>query len=201
MTNFFGALFSFILLYKYTALFCIALLGALAVPVPATTTLAAASAFASQGYLSFPAVLALAWLGNVVGDLTGYLLVRRYGESLLERTALRKLIHSSKYNQVKDYILRFPQTLICVSRFLSVLGPVVNLLAGLSEVPVRTFVLFDLAGEASYVVLYGFLGYTLGAQWDNSLGFFFRSALVLLPIAVAINLLQVLFYRRRSPRS
>ncbi len=159
METFFGSLLTLLLLYKYVGLFLIAFVAAFAVPIPASTTLAAAGAFASQGYLSLGGVLLVAFLGNIAGDAAGFLIARFYGEKALHAIGLGRVLRSLPYRKVKKYIIEFPQSLIYFTRFLTQFGPAVNILSGLSQVPYRTFFIFDFLGEASYVLLYGLTGF------------------------------------------
>lgn len=200
ISSFLDSFLTFLLLYKYAALFLIAFTAALALPLPASTTLAAAGAFASQGYLNLYAVLLVALAANVAGDITGYLLARRYGEEILRKIGFRRLLRSSAYHRFRDYLLDFPQSVVYVTRFLTEVGPAVNLLSGLARIPYRTFFTFDVLGEASYVLLYGLVGYFLGSQWESSLGFLARAVLMIVSVGVTINVIQILLYRARHKR-
>lgn len=46
-------LLSYLLVYKYTILFCVITGASFGIPLPATALIMAAGAFAAQGYLSF----------------------------------------------------------------------------------------------------------------------------------------------------
>ncbi len=197
METLLGPFLSFVLLYKYVALFLIAFVASVVIPIPASTTLAAAGAFAYQGYLNIFAVLFVAFLGNVVGDATAYLLARYYGEKFLAKIGFSHLLQSSIYKKLRLYIFDFPQSLIYFTRFLTEMGPAVNILAGLSGVPPRTFFLYGILGEASYVLLYGMTGYILGTQWENNIGFLGKIALFMLPLGIVVNLIQYFIFRRR----
>src|SRR3989344_5451402 len=72
----FDAFLSFLLVYKYAALFAITFVAALILPLPASTTIVAANVFAFQGYLNFPAVFCAALLGNIAGDNLGNFISR-----------------------------------------------------------------------------------------------------------------------------
>ena len=69
MSGLVSLLLSYVLIYKYLAIFIITYLGALAFPLPSGTVVAASAAFAIQGYLNFPLVLFIGILGNVTGDM------------------------------------------------------------------------------------------------------------------------------------
>ncbi len=193
-----GIFFSYLLLYKYAALFLIAFVAALILPLPASTTLAAAGAFAYQGYLNIVYVLLVALAANIAGDTAGYLLARYYGEEVLAKIGFRRLLKSHGYAKFKDYMLDYPQSVIYFSRFLAGIGPAVNLLSGLAKVPYKTYFFFEVLGEVSYVLLFGAVGYFLGSQWENNLGFFTKAGFVMLGIGLIINLTHIILYKKRN---
>ena len=186
----FNSFFTFLLLYKYAALFIITWIAAFAIPIPASSTLVAAGAFAAQGYLNPFMVFLIAFAGNVAGDLTGFLLVKHYGTRVFTSIGLRRVLSSRYYVEIARYILHFSRSLIYFSRFLTSVGPMVNVLSGLAGVPWRVFVLFDLLGETSYVVLYGGMGYFLGSQWENNFTFVIKAGLAM----VLLGVISVLFH-------
>lgn len=200
MATIIGSFLTFLLLYKYQALFSITVVAAFLLPLPASTTIAAAGAFASQGYLNLPLVLLVAFLGNVLGDAAGYLIARRYGIPVLKKIGFERLMRSHRYHMLQDYILNFPQSLIYVTRFLTQAGPAVNILAGIAGVPYRQFFLYDVLGEASYVLLYAFAGYFLGTQWEANLSFASKGAFVVISIGLVILLIQAMLYRRNRKK-
>lgn len=188
---------SYLLLYKYIALFTIAFLGAFLLPVPSSITLAAASAFASQGYFNFYLVFLVALAGNLAGDNLGYFLASRYGQRFLERIGFNHILRLRNYHALEEYVKTYPGSLIYFSRFLTEVDPAVNVLAGLVGIPWRTYFLYDFVGEFSYVALYSLTGYLLGNQWENNAGFFTKSGLVMLLLGAVIMLIQgTLFYHR-----
>src|SRR5580692_11145941 len=80
-----GAFLSFLLLYKYIALFAFIFFSAVILPLPDNSILLATGAFASQGYFGFWTSLLVALAANVAGDYVGYLLARHWGRAALDR--------------------------------------------------------------------------------------------------------------------
>ena len=205
MTNFlspfFQYLLTFLLLYKYFGLFIIALVSSIALPIPASTALAAAGGYASQGYMNIYTVLAVTLFGSVAGDIVGYILARRYGEKVLNKFVFfRHILHSNSYHKVEDYIVDFAPSLIFFSRFLTELSPATNILAGLSKVSWKTFFTFALLGEIIYTVMYGMTGFFLGSEWDDNISFFIKAGAIMLSLGIAVNLIQVLLYKKRTKK-
>lgn len=200
-TSFFQYLFTFLLFYKYWGLFFIALFSSIAVPIPASVALSAAGGFASQGYLNIYAVFGVTFLGSILGDMFGYILARQYGERVLNQFVFfRRLMRSATYHKVEDYIVDFAPSLIFFSRFLTELSPAANILAGLSKVSVKTFLIFATLGEITYTLLFGLTGFFLGREWEDNISFILKAGLIMLSLGVTVNLIQVLLYRRRRKK-
>jgi membrane protein DedA with SNARE-associated domain len=171
------------------------------VPIPASVALSAAAGFASQGYLNIYAVLIVTFVGSIIGDLFGYVLAREYGEKFLDQFIFfRRLMKSNSYRRVEDYIVDFAPSLIFFSRFLTELSPAANILSGLSKVSYKTFLIFAAFGEIVYTLLFGLTGFFLGREWEDNISFLLKAGLVLLSLGIAVNLIQVLLYRRRRKK-
>src|SRR3989344_5473477 len=119
MDYLFDAFLSFLLVYKYAALFAITFVAALILPLPASTTIVAANVFAFQGYLNFPAVFGAALLGNIAGDNLGYFISRKYGEKFLRLIGFNKILNSAAFAILKMYIDTNCSSLIYFSRFMT----------------------------------------------------------------------------------
>ena len=103
MTSLISGLLAYLLLYKYITLFIVCYLAALLIPLPSNTSLLAASAFASQGYLNIYIVIAVALAANVLGDITGFLLARRFGKEFLMKVGFKKIILSKRCAKVHGH--------------------------------------------------------------------------------------------------
>lgn len=90
MATILSAFLSFLLIYKYIGLFAVALLAALALPLPSSSILAAAGAFSAQGYFNITAVLVVALIGNITGDALGYFIARYCGTTFLKKLGSKK---------------------------------------------------------------------------------------------------------------
>ena len=168
MTAIFFAILSYLLLYKYVALFIVCYLAAFLLPLPSNTSLLAASAFASQGFLNIYLIIFVALLANVLGDITGFVLARKYGKDFLMKIGFRKMIESKRYSSLEKFIVRHSKITIFVTRFFGGIGPLVNILTGLSEaISTKKFLTFGIAGETVYVLSFSLSGYFLGNAWEE----------------------------------
>jgi membrane protein DedA with SNARE-associated domain len=122
------------------------------------TLLILAGFAAHRGYLSFPLVIALAFVGGTLGDQTFFLIGRRYGQPLLLRFP-RLAAHAARARQL---IERYHSGLIVAVRFmygLRIAGPIA---IGMSSVSASRFVLFNMIGAAIWAPLIGGIGYLFG---------------------------------------
>ncbi|MCA9981479.1 MAG: DedA family protein [Anaerolineales bacterium] len=137
-------------------------LAALGIPLPGTLFVLAAGAFVRQGVLDIYQTVFIALIGVVIGDLLSYGLGR-----LFRGPVLRRFGEKESWRNAEANFQRRGGLAIYLTRFLlTPLALPTNLIAGTSAYPVGRFVLFDLAGESTWIVLYGLIGYLVGSQWE-----------------------------------
>jgi membrane protein DedA with SNARE-associated domain len=183
----------YLLIYKYYAIFLITFIAALAFPIPPGTLLMASSAFASQGYLNFGLIVLFGSLGNILGDNVGYFLARRYGKEVLSRIGFKRFINSKHYERLEIKMRKRPALIIFVSRFEVLSNLCVNLLAGLSRVPYKTYLIYDILGEFAQVFIYCSIGYMVGDNWAIISDLISNSLLFILLVIV---ILLIVFRKR-----
>lgn len=177
---------TYVLLYKYWALFGITLVAALILPVPPGTLIMASSAFAQEGFLKFPFVLLAAIAGNIAGDNIGYFLAKRYGRRVLKRIGFKKIIESKRYASFERKICARPGWIIFVSRFEVFANLSVNIIAGMGKVSYKKYLLYEVIGEIVQVTLYGTIGYVVGSSWQTASTITGRVLLIFTLIAVVL---------------
>lgn len=193
MSTIVQAILPYLLLYKYYTIFVITFVAALAFPVPPGTLLMASAAFASQGYMSFWAIVFWGSFGNILGDNLGYWLARQYGVRVLHKIGFKKILSSPRYKAVELKILRRPGFFILVTRFEVFSNLAGNIIAGLARVPYRTYLAYEAFGEIAQVLLYASIGYFIGENWEYASGLISRSLLV---VALIATLLILIFWKR-----
>ena len=189
------SLLSYVLLYKYFAIGGVVFLSGLLLPLPSNTLLMAAGAFASQGYLNVYAAFAVALVSNVLGDSLGYALTRIWGTRYITRA---RLDHFSAVTRIEKFVRENVRLTILVTRFLGAPGVIVNFLCGLSGVPYRRFVLYDMIGNALDTACFLFAGYALGIyaeQFSDIAQIIGWMIFVIILIVLALRF----FFKKSSP--
>lgn len=138
------------------------LIGALGLPVPGTLFVLAAGAFVRQGVIDLTSTAGLGWLGAVLGDSASYA-IGYFAKGWVQR----RFGQSAAWQKAQDTFERRGGIAIYLTRFLlTPLAVPTNLIAGGSGYPFWKFLVYDLVGEFTWIVLYGGLGYAFGSQWE-----------------------------------
>jgi membrane protein DedA with SNARE-associated domain len=151
-----------ITIYGPVLLGVILFVGALGLPLPGTLFLVAAGALAQQGSIDWVTASGLGLTGVVLGDSIGYGLGRSAGNWFQPRA-----VHGSKWHKAQERFSQQGGVAIYLTRFLFTPFAVpTNLIAGGSGYTFKQFLRYDVAGELTWIALYGGLGYVAGSQWE-----------------------------------
>ncbi|MDD4989114.1 MAG: VTT domain-containing protein [Candidatus Pacebacteria bacterium] len=191
-----NSLLSFLLLYKYIALFVIVAVSAFIVPFPVSTVFLASGAFASQGYFSFSLAVIVSLFANVFGDVLGYVLSRTYGSGILR---IFKIRVSSKFAYVEEKLRHNSSLTIFLTRFSAPLSIATNFVSGFVRISYLNFFISDLVGNifSDIPVIYG--GYIAGSYWQEVSGFVDTIGAIVLVVILIV--LIFIFSRRKNTAS
>src|SRR5574342_865351 len=140
----------------------IVFIGALGAPFPGTFIVVAAGAFARQGILPWHTTGLVAVACVVFGDYLGYAVSYYAREAVLNRFQ-----GSERWMQAETFFNRWGGMSVFLTRFLLTgIAVPVNWIAGTSRFPIKSFLFYDLFGEAVWIFGYGGLGYLFGTQWE-----------------------------------
>jgi len=132
-----------------TAAIVIALLAVdVLVPIPSSLVM-----MLSGAAFGVPAGSLIALVGSIGGEWLGFELVRRYG-----RRAADRFVGGAESERFRHLIARHGAVAVAVTRALPVVMETVSVVAGLSAMRRRTFLLASLAGTAPIVVVYAWAG-------------------------------------------
>lgn len=168
--------------------------GATGVPFPGSLLVLAAGAFARQGILDWSSAAIFGLVGAVLGDTLSYAMGnfarqwvhRHFGQRATWQMAQATFAHRGG---LAIYLTRFILTQVAIP---------VNLIAGSSGYPFRRFLTFDFAGEVTWIMLYGGLGYAFGNQWELISQFISDFSGLLIGVIVLAIGLYFLWRRRRA---
>ncbi|MFB7292440.1 DedA family protein [Actinacidiphila glaucinigra] len=161
-----------------------------------TAGLLCAGSATTPTHLSLPWVLTASAAGALAGAQSGHLLGRRAGSAFLTRV---------KSPKIRDGAIRAGEILqrygyakaIVLARFLPIVRTVLNPLAGILDVPARTFALWQILGGLLWTIGLVLGGYALGASVPNV----DRYLLPIIALIVVISLIPVGLELLRSRRT
>lgn len=148
--------------YGAPILGAIVFVSALGIPLPATVLIIAVGAFAREGFLPWHTTALIALICVVLGDCTGFA-----AGHFARDPARRWLGRSDRWARAERFFQRWGGMSVFLTRFLitGIASPV-NVIAGMGNISLRTFLLYDVTGETLWVFGYGGLGYLFGSQWE-----------------------------------
>ncbi|MEV0533505.1 DedA family protein [Kitasatospora sp. NPDC050463] len=145
-------------------------------------------------YQVLPAALA----GALIGAQVGFLIGRRGGRALLQRSESKSLRHGVQ--RAEELLARYGYgKAIVLGRFIPVVRTVLNPLCGVLEVPVRTFTLWQVVGGVVWTVGVVMAGYALGSSVPD----IDRYLLPIIGLVVLVSVIPIvleLFRARRARR-
>jgi membrane protein DedA with SNARE-associated domain len=184
-----------IVTYGAVALAAVFLLAALGLPLPSTLCVVAGGAFIQQGALDLSTTIMLGLVGVVLGDTLSYGMGR-----LLRSPIERRYGQSAAWLRAEVCFARRAAIAIFLTR--CVLTPIalpINLVAGSSVYPLGRFVVYVAAGELTWLLGYGALGYLFGSQWEYVSDLISNASGLLVGLVIAGVGVYALIRRQRRP--
>ena len=138
------------------------LMGAAGIPLPGTLFIVAAGALVQQDILTLPLAFGMAVLGATTGDSVSYA-VGRWANGWVQR----RFGNSTTWQKAQTNFNRRGNLAVYLTCWLiTPLAVPTNTIAGLNGYSLRRFLVYDGAGEITWVLVYGGLGYAFGSQWE-----------------------------------
>lgn len=122
---------------------------------------------ASQHRVPLPAVMAAGVLGAVVGDSVGYAVGRRWGRRILDSTVGR-FVKPHHLDRAQDHLRRRGGLAVVIGRFTAALRVMIPGLAGMANMPYRTFAIYNVLGGTVWAVTFVLVGYAAGSEWQRA---------------------------------
>ena len=190
--------FAWVTEYGYPAIFVLLMLGIIGVPVPDETLLA------FTGYLAFKQSLALGpalltgFLGSACGISVSYGLGRTLGFYVIGRWGRWLHVNPEQLQQVRRWYERRGKYTLVVGYFIPGVRHLTAYLAGSSQLPGRTFVLFAWTGSLLWSASFILLGYLLGEEWKSMMASLHKGLILGATVLVAVLVTMFWLWRRRS---
>src|SRR5215213_6873689 len=150
--------------YGYLVVFFGVMLESTGVPLPGETILLASGVLVQRGHLDLEDTIAFGILGAVVGDQIGYWLGREGGRPFVLRWGRYLFITPERLGGAERFFDRHGGKAVFLARFFSGLRVFGALVAGISRMRWRTFILYNALGGAVWATAAVTVGYLLGGS-------------------------------------
>jgi membrane protein DedA with SNARE-associated domain len=148
--------------YGYAAIAGLVMLEDFGVPAPGETVLVVGAVYAGAGRLNIIIVALVATAAAIVGDNIGYMIGRFGGRRLVERFGRYILLTPKRLDTAERFVTRYGGQIVVVARFVEGLRQANGIIAGLSGMPWRRFLLYNAIGATLWVGVWTSLGYLAG---------------------------------------
>jgi membrane protein DedA with SNARE-associated domain len=176
----------------YLALAIFAFVQACCIPISSEITLGFAGVLAYQHHLSLALVIIVGILAELAGSFTSYGVGRLGGRSAIERYRRYVLMTRKDVDRAERFFAGRGAWAVAVARIIPLVRAFAGLVAGLVEVPVAPFALFNLIGTAIWVTALSLAGYAVGNDWTKaSKNFSHASDLLAILVILALVVLIV----------
>ncbi len=176
------------------------------IPFPGETMLLLASFYAAIDHqLKLPLIITCAALGAIAGDNIGYYVGRTGGRAFVERFGRYLFLKPHHLDRAEKFFQKYGNKTVFFGRFIAILRTWSAFLAGVNQMPWRTFLIYNAAGGIVWAIFYGTLGYLAGWFFHDDFAQVEKLARTTSWIGAAIIILVVLgivfFVRWRRKRT
>ncbi|MDE1874631.1 MAG: VTT domain-containing protein [Patescibacteria group bacterium] len=167
--------------------------------LPGDSLLFTAGLFASQGLLNIFWLVIGCALAAIIGDSVGYAFGKRVGPALFSRED-SFFFHKKHVERAHRFYEKYGKKAIVLARFVPIVRTFAPIVAGVGEMPYKTFVSFNVIGGVLWTIVVSLAGYFLGQAFPATE----RYLSYIIVIVVALSVVPIaleLFREWRARRS
>jgi membrane-associated protein len=139
--------------------------------LPGDSLLVTAGLAAATGALDIGTLNVLLIIAAVLGDAVGYAFGRRSGKRILTKPPSR-FFKRSHLEKSREFYNRHGARTVVLARFIPVIRTFAPVVAGMSGMPYRKFVLYNVIGGVLWITSLTLIGYWLGQTIPNITRYF-----------------------------
>ena len=150
--------------WGYSAVAAVIGVESFGVPAPGQTIMVAAAIYAGAGRLNVVAVGVIAFVAAVLGDNIGYWIGVRGGRRVVHRFGRYIFLTPERLERAEKFFARRGSRIVVAARFIDGLRQLNGVIAGITAMPWRTFLLYNAIGAALWVGWWTTISYVLGTH-------------------------------------
>jgi membrane protein DedA with SNARE-associated domain len=121
----------------------------------------------TQAHWNFWIVVVVGVAANTTGSIFGYYLGAKLGRPFLDRWGRFLLIRKHEIDQAERFFARWGSPTAFFSRLLPGVRSVISFVAGVSEMPIRPFIIYSTLGAIPWTIALVYAGTVLGSNWTQ----------------------------------
>jgi membrane protein DedA with SNARE-associated domain/membrane-associated phospholipid phosphatase len=133
--------------------------------VPGESLVVIAGFLSLSGYLNIANCMIVAGLGTILGDSIGYILGRVLGRGYFERHGRLLFLKAKHIERVEKYFKQHGGKTVFFGKFIGFLRSFGPFTAGMSRMPYRIFLMYNLTSCIIWAIGFSLLGYFFGWSW------------------------------------
>jgi membrane protein DedA with SNARE-associated domain len=186
--------------YGYVGILFLMALESACMPVPSEIVMPFAGYLVATGdtSLSLIGVILVGSIGCTIGSIVAYVAGYYAGRPFILRFAKYFLIREKHLVSAEEWFEKYGDKATFIARLLPVIRTVISLPAGIAKMNFKKFVLYSFVGSVPWTATLAYVGYWLGANWEEVKGVF-RYLDVMVVVAVVALLLW--YFLRHRPRN
>lgn len=166
--------------------------------LPGDSLIFTAGFLATQGYVSFPALLVGTFVAAVVGDSVGYAFGRRVGPALFVRE--NSLFFNKKYvARAQSFYEKHGKKTIILARFVPIVRTFAPILAGVGNMDYPTFLKYNVIGGFIWTWGMLWLGYGFGSIIPNPDRYIIPVVIIVVFVSLIPPLRELWKNRKKEP--
>ncbi|MBG0565130.1 DedA family protein [Actinoplanes aureus] len=191
--------------WGYLAIGGVIVVESFGVPAPGQTIMVAASIYAGAGRMNIYIVAIVSFVTAVIGDNIGYWIGLRGGRKIVHRWGKYIFVTPERLEKAEKFFAKRGARIIVVARFIDGLRQLNGVIAGITRMPWKTFLIYNAIGALLWVGWWCTVAYLLGVHLVEIMGHahkykWIAIGVVLVAVATYVTL-HVRHVRRRRARS
>ncbi len=165
--------------------------------VPGQIVAVTGGILAHLGSLDITTVIIFLSIGTIFGDLIGYYIGKKYGESFILKYGKYFFIKPQHFSKTQALILEHTGKTLVIGRFNSVTRAFAPFVAGAAQTPFLKFLFFIIIGGISWASCFSLLGFAFGQSYKTITSYIGEFLLVALILGAVIIYLYKFFNKKR----
>ncbi len=159
--------------------------------LPGDSLLFTAGFLASQGYLHIDILIGVLFLAAIIGDNVGYGFGKRVGPRIFTKED-SLFFHKDHLLRAQKFFAKHGGKALILARFMPVIRTFTPILAGVGNMPYRTFVAYNLIGGFLWTTSLTLAGYFLGKTVPGADQYVLPIVIVIIVVSLLPSIYHVL---------